>query len=183
MQTKERLYSKTARVLHGWSTDTRFTTSGGLPMDLPMERNRQRRSFEDLVEKHAPGNHPGTVLKELLRRGNVDVLEGDIIRFKSATTQAKGVTSATVARAASRMNRLGMTLFQNILDPEQSRLYEETGTLTLSARQLAILRPVLEKRAKAFIKAVEDEVAARGVKDSDDDRKTMGVGVFSWDEG
>jgi hypothetical protein len=81
------------------------------------------------------------------------------------------------------MNRLGMTLFQNILDPEQSRLYEETGTLTLSARQLAILRPVLEKRAKAFIKAVEDEVAARGVKDSDDDRKTMGVGVFSWDEG
>jgi hypothetical protein len=39
------------------------------------------------------------------------------------------------------------------------------------------------ERAKAFIKAVEDEVAARGVKDSDDDRKTMGVGVFSWDEG
>ena len=183
MQTKERLYSKTARVLHGWSTDTRFTTSGGLPMDLPLERNRQRRSFEDLVEKHAPGNHPGTVLKELLRRGNVDVLDSDIIRFKSATTQAKGVTSATVARAASRMNRLGMTLFQNILDPEQARLYEETGKLTLSARQLAILRPVLEKRAKAFIKAVEDEVAARGVKDSDDDRKTMGVGVFSWDEG
>lgn len=182
MQTKERLYSKSARVLHGWTTDTRFTTSGGLPMDLPLERNRQRRSFEDLVEKHAPGSFPGTVLKELLRRGNVDVLEGDLIRFKSATTRAKGVTAATVAKAASRMNRLGMTLFQNLLDPEQARLYEETGEITLSARQLAIIRPILEKRAKAFIKSVEDEFAPRGVKDSDGDRKVLGVGVFSWDE-
>jgi len=50
METKGRLYSKSARVLHGWSTDTRFTTSGGLPMDLPIERNKQRRSFEDLVD-------------------------------------------------------------------------------------------------------------------------------------
>lgn len=100
MQIKERLYSKSARVLNGWSTDPRLTASGGSPLDLPIERNKQRRSFEDLVDKYAPGNHPGTVLKELKRRGNVELLDGDVVRFKSANTQARGVTPATVSKAA-----------------------------------------------------------------------------------
>jgi hypothetical protein len=122
LQIKERLYSKSARVLNGWSTDPRLTASGGSPLDLPLERNKQRRSFEDLVDKYAPGNHPGTVLKELKRRGNVELLDGDVVRFKSANTQARGVTPATVSKAALRMNRLGKTLFQKILDPETMRL-------------------------------------------------------------
>src|ERR1700686_2157620 len=138
MKTKERLYSKSARILTGWTTDPRFTTSGGHPLDLPKERNKQHKSFEDLVDKYAPGNHPGSVLKELRRRGNVELLKGNILRFKSANTQAKGVTPATVSKAALRMNRLGKTLFQKILDPEQVRLYEETGKIMLSARQMAI---------------------------------------------
>jgi hypothetical protein len=182
MQSKERLYSKAARVLNGWSTDPRFTGSGGSPLDLPLERNKQRRSFDDLVDKYAPGNHPGTVLKELRRRGNVEFLDGEILRFKSANTQAKGVTPATVSKAALRMNRLGRTLFQKILDPEQTRLYEETGKIALSAKQLAIIGPVLERRAKTFLKAVEDEFGTHSARASDD-AKTIGVGVFSWDDG
>src|SRR5580700_5436341 len=85
----------------GWPTDLRFMTGGGLPLDLPMERNKQRRSFEDLVDKYAPGNHPGSVLKELRRRGNVEILDDEIIRFKSTTTRASGLTKANVAQAAS----------------------------------------------------------------------------------
>src|SRR6202166_4643324 len=116
MEEKQRLYSKSARVLLGWTTDPRFMTSGGLPLDLPMERNKQRRGFEDLVDKYAPGNHPGSVLKELRRRGNVALLGDDIVRFKTLTTRTGGATEANVAQAAKRMKRLGETLFQNILD-------------------------------------------------------------------
>jgi hypothetical protein len=112
----------------------------------------------------------------------VELLDGDVVRFKSANTQARGVTPATVSKAALRMNRLGKTLFQKILDPETMRLYEETGKITLSARQMAIIRPVLEERAKNFVKSIESEFAARSVKDPDDP-KSIGVGVFSWDEG
>ena len=181
MQIKERLHSKSAWVLDGWSTDPRFTASGGSPLDLPLERNKQRRSFEDLVDKYAPGNHPGTVLKELRRRGNVELVDGEVVRFKSANTQARGMTPTTVSKAALRMNRLGNTLFQKILDPEAMRLYEETGKITLSARQMAIIRPVLEERARNFIKSIESEFAVRSVNETDDP-KDMGVGVFSWDE-
>jgi hypothetical protein len=91
------------------------------------------------------------------------------------------MTPATVSKAALRMNRLGKTLFQKILDPEAMRLYEETGKMTISARQMAIIRPVLEERTRSFIKSIESEFAPRGVRDTDDP-KGIGVGVFSWDE-
>src|SRR5271167_1417673 len=125
MEKKKGLYSKSARVLTGWTADPRFMTSGGLPLDLPMERNKQRRSFEDLVDRYAPGNHPGSVLKELRRRGNVELLDGEVIRFKSSTSRTSGVTKANMEHAAIRMKRLGDTLFQGIMDTEQSRLYTE----------------------------------------------------------
>ena len=182
MQTKERLYSKSARVLSGWSTDARYMTSGGQPMDLPMERNKQRRSFEDLVDKYAPGNHPGTVLKELKRRGNVELLDGAIIRFKGTKTRATGATEKNVAQAAKRMKRLGETLFQNILDPQSMRLYLETQNIRLSAKQIALLRPVLERRAKTFIAALDGELQARSGSGLEDEPRQLGISVFSWDE-
>jgi Family of unknown function (DUF6502) len=182
MEKKERLYSKSARVLTGWTTDSRFMTSGGLPLDLPMERNKQLRSFEDLVDKYAPGNHPGSVLKELRRRGNVELLDDEIIRFKSATTRSLGVTKANVAQAATRMKRLGDTLVQNILDTTPSRLYLETKTANLDAQQLAIIRAILERRANAFLTSVEGNIRARSTTAHEGKTKRMGVGVFSWEE-
>lgn len=181
LETKERLYSKSAKVLNGWTTDPRFATSGGQPLDLPMERNRQRRSFEDLVAKFAPGTYHRTVLKELKRRGNVTVLADDIIRLKSMTVQPKGITAATVAKTAQRMNRLGSTLLQRMLEPEQARLYEETGQFVLNAEQLRILRPVLEQRARVFLKGIEAEFGRQRTQATPDAR-SMAVSVFAWED-
>jgi Family of unknown function (DUF6502) len=182
MEKKKGLYSKSARVLNGWTTDPRYMTSGGLPLDLPMERNKERRSFEDLVDKYAPGNHPGSVLKELRRRGNVELLDGEVIRFKSSTTRTSGVTKANVAQAAIRIKRLGDTLFQGVLDTEQSRLYVETKTMQLNAKQLALIRAVLERRANTFLTALEGEFRARTAPEANGETKRMGVSVFSWEE-
>lgn len=183
MQTKERLYSKSARVLTGWTTDSRFTTSGGQPLDLPMERNKRHKSFEDLVDKYAPGNHPGSVLKELKRRGNVELVEPDIVRFKNLSAQSTGATENNVAQAAKRMKRLGETLFQNILNEESSRLYAEMKTIRLTDKEIALIRPVLVRRAKTFLDALEAEFPARGAAQvQDGTKKKIGVSVFSWDE-
>jgi hypothetical protein len=182
MKTKERLYSKSARILAGWTSDPRFTTSGGQPLDLPKERNKQHRSFEDLVDKYAPGNHPGSVLKELKRRGNVELIDPDIIRFKSLSTRTSGATEANVAQAAKRLKRLGETLFQNILETHQARVYLETKSILLSAKELALIRPVLERRAKTFLEALENEFRARSATSLHDNAKKIGVSVFSWDD-
>jgi hypothetical protein len=181
MEKKQRLYSKGARVLLGWTTDPRFMTSGGLPLDLPMERSKQRRSFEDLVDKYAPGNHPGSVLKELRRRGNVDLLN-DIVRFKGTTSRSSGLTTSNVASVARRMKRLGDTLVHNIVSAKQSRLYAETKTLSLDVGQLALIRAVLERRAKTFITALESECQTRILTGVNGNAKRMGVSVFAWEE-
>jgi len=47
---------------------------------------------------------------------------------------------------------------------------------------MQIIRPILEDHAKNFSKSVESEFVDRAVKDADD-QKSIGVGVFSWDEG
>jgi hypothetical protein len=182
MQKKQRLYSKSARVLLGWTTDSRFKTSGGLPLDLPLERSKQRRSFEDLVDKYAPGNHPGSVLKELRRRGNVDLLDGDVVRFKGTTTRSGGLTKANVAGAARRIKRLGDTLVHNIVNTEQSRLFAETKALSLNNKQIALIRAVLERRARTFIGALESECQTRIVTSRNGKAKRMGVSVFAWEE-
>jgi len=182
MERKQRLYSKSARVLLGWTTDPRFVTGGGQPLDLPMERSKQRRSFEDLVDKYAPGNHPGSVLKELRRRGNVVLLDGDIVRFKGTTTRSSGLTKSTVAAAARSIKHLGDTLVHNIVSAEQSRLYAETKTLILSTEQLALIRFVLERRARTFIAALESECESRIVTGGNGKAKRMGVSVFAWEE-
>jgi hypothetical protein len=182
METKQRLYSKSARVLLGWTTDPRFMTSGGLPLDLPIEPNKQRRGFEDLVDKYAPSTHPGSVLKELRRRGNVALLGDDIVRFKGTTIRSSGLTKSNVAGAARRIKRLGDTLVHNIVNAEQSRLYAETKTLSLNAEQLALIRAVLERRAKTFVTALESECQTRIVDSVHGNAKRMGVSVFAWEE-
>jgi hypothetical protein len=181
MEKKQRLYSKSARVLLGWTTDPRFMTSGALPLDLPLERSKQRRSFADLVDKYAPGNHPGSVLKELRRRGNVDLLN-DIVRFKGTTTRSSGLTKSNVAGVALRMKHLGDTLVHNIVSAQQSRLCAETKTLSLDVEQLALIRAVLERRAKTFISALESECQTRIVTGVGGRAKRMGVSVFAWEE-
>jgi hypothetical protein len=180
METKQRLYSKSARILLGWTTNPHFMTSGGLPLDLPVERNKQHRSFEDLVGRYAPGNHPGSVLKELRRRGNVEVVDDVIVRFKGLTTRSNGLTQSNVAGAARRMRRLGDTLLHNIVNTDPSRLYSETKPFSIPIDQLPHLRLLLERRAKAFIDALESECATRDVSKARKNTKQMGVSVFGW---
>jgi hypothetical protein len=182
MQKKQRLYSKSTRILLGWAADPRFLTSGGQPLDLPVERNRERRSFEDLVEKYAPGNHPGSVLKELRRRRMVEVLNDDIVRYRSPTPRSVGITKSNVAVAARRLKHLGDTLFQNISNPAQVRYFAETKAINLTAQQLLVIQAVLERRAKTFLDSVENEIQSRSAASLHGDTKRMGVAVYSWED-
>jgi hypothetical protein len=47
----------------------------------------------------APSTPFGTLLKELTRRGQVQVLDGEIVRFKRATVQRGGMTPAFLSES------------------------------------------------------------------------------------
>jgi hypothetical protein len=179
MQARERTSSKAARVVHGWTTDPRFLTSGGLPLDLPIKRNREKRSFKDLVSKYAPSTHAGTLLKEMTRREQVQVIDGEIVRYRRATTRLGGLSPQAIAEASKRVKKLGQTLFENLSDSATPTFYDESETINLSAEQIALVRPILERRARTFLKAIETEFAGRGRAVKDEEAE-LGVSVFSW---
>jgi hypothetical protein len=179
MQARERTSSKAARVVQGWTTDPRFMNSGGMPLDLPIRRSRERRSFKDLVGKYAPSTHPGSLLKEMTRREQVEVLDGEIVRYRRATTKLTGLTPQAIAEASKYVKRLGQTVFANLSDDTPATFFDETGTIKISAAQLALIRPIIERRARTFLNALESEFGARGLEVRDEETE-FGVGVFSW---
>jgi hypothetical protein len=168
MQTKERLYSRSAHVLQGCTTDPKFLSSAGLPLDLPMEASPKHRSFEELVDKYAAGKIASTVLKELQRRGNVELLDGDIVRYRSSTARPRG---ATEAGAAKLVKRLGDTLFRSLLDPEHIHVDVATKPINLTQQQLAALIPEIERSANLYLAGVERQIQARGAAGVNDNPK------------
>ena len=180
-EVREAATSKSAKVIEGWTKDPAFMTSGGHPSDLPIQRIGKHRSFKDLVKKYAPKTPFGTLLKELTRRGHVQVLEGEIVRFKRATAKRGGLTPAAIADASGKVKKLATALYQALGDTESKQVYEESGTLKLSAQQIALMRPMLERRVKAFLIGVENEFRGQVDKDRVEEQE-FGVSVFSWTE-
>ena len=67
MQKKANQHSKSERVLSLWNKNSRYLSTSGLPLDLPLELQPEGPSFSELVDKALPGKLPKTVLKELRR--------------------------------------------------------------------------------------------------------------------
>jgi hypothetical protein len=183
MESKERSFSRSHRLMRGWSTDPAFTTSGGQPLNLPLLRNEQGRSFEELVAKYLPGiNQLGSVLKELRRRGLVQVLPNEIIRFRGVTASPIGLNAKNVAYAAERLQRLGSTVLHNIRDAGHRRLYQETKSVKVPTGLLSRKIPLLERSAKAFLDAFEDELKANSYGSRRSGGTRIGASVFLWEE-
>jgi hypothetical protein len=110
MQKKARQHSKSERILSLWSKNTRYLLTGGLPLDLPLELQPEGPSFSELVSKGLPGNLPKTVLKELRRRGLVQLLPDEIVRYRKTTALPTELNTTALAYAAEQMRLLGNTL-------------------------------------------------------------------------
>ena len=100
MQKKARQHSKSERILSLWSKSTRYLSTSGLPLDLPLELQPEAPSFSELVDKALPGKLPKTVLKELRRRGLVQLLPDEIVRYRKTTALPTELNTTALAYAA-----------------------------------------------------------------------------------
>lgn len=179
LETREQSPSKAARVIEGWLKDPAYLTSGGHPSDLPIKRLGKHKGFKDLIAKYAPSTPFGTLLKELTRRGHVQVLDGEIVRFKRATARRGGMTATAIADASQKVKRLADNLYQGLIDQNVENLYEESPPLKMTEQQAALMRPRLERLIKSFLNSVENE--SRTYDESAPGEKVdFGVSVHSW---
>jgi hypothetical protein len=187
MQKKARQHSKSERILSLWSKSTRYLSTSGLPLDLPLELQPEGPSFSELVAKALPGKLPKTVLKELRRRGLVQLLPDEIVRYRKATALPTELSTTALAYAAEQMRLLGDTLLQSMRDPADPRprefpAYVASEPIEVPSEVLDLSRPAMLERIGSFIQGIETEFGHRSGKSrkSKAPRKTIGVSVYTW---
>jgi hypothetical protein len=176
MQKKARQHSKSERILTLWSKNTRYLSTSGLPLD-----------FAELVDTAWPGKLPRTVLKELRRRGLVQLLPDEIVRYRKTTALPTELNTTALAYAAEQLRLLGNTLVQSMRDPADAAprefaAYVASEPIKVASDVLDISQPAMLARIASFIQGIEIEFG-RGASKSRKSKapsKTIGVSVYTW---
>jgi len=186
MEKKSR-HSKSERVLALWSKTNRYLSTSGLPLDLPLDLQPEGPSFSELVDKAIPGSLPRTVLKELRRRGLVQLLPDEIIRYRKTSALPTELSTQALAFAAEQMRLLGNTLMQSMKEPTDSAprefaAYVASQPITVPSEVLEISQTAMMQRFSAFIQGIEIEFGRSAAKSrkSKSPSKTIGVSVYTW---
>jgi hypothetical protein len=186
MQKKARTHSKSERILTLWSKSSRYLSTSGLPLDLPLDLQPEAPSFSELVEKALPGKLPKTVLKELRRRGLVQLLPDEIVRYRKTTALPTELSATALAYAAEQMRLLGDTLLQSMRDPADLKprelAYVASDPIQVPKDLLEISQPAMLARIASFMQGIEIEFGRKSGKSrkSKGPSKTIGVSVYTW---
>ena len=187
MQKKARQHSKSERILSLWSKSTRYLSTSGLPLDLPLELQPEGPSFSELVDKALPGKLPKAVLKELRRRALVQLLPDEIVRYRKMTALPTELSTTALAYAAEQMRLLGNTLVRSMRDPTDAgprefAAYVASEPIKMSSEVLETSQPAMLARIASFIQGIEIEFgrAASKSRKTKAPSNTIGLSVYTW---
>lgn len=173
------------RVVGQWLYDPRFASEPGVPAVLPLASDE--RSFRELVSSISSDVNPGTVLKELLRLGQV-AREGEVVRLT--------VKSFTPRRDADESLRLYAADGDDLLHAVEENISGDAGSPHLHAKteydnigedSLPEIRKwfidegmALHRRARDFLSRLDHDV---GCGDRPGGRRfRVALGTFSFME-
>jgi hypothetical protein len=126
-------------------------------------------------------------LKELRRRGLVQLLPDEIVRYRKTTALPTELSTTALAYAADQLRLLGNTLVQSMRDPADTgprefAAYVASEPIKVSSEVLEISQPAMLARIASFIQGIEIEFgrAASKARKSKAPSKTIGVSVYTW---
>ena len=187
MKKKAQQHSKSERILRLWSEGTRYRSTSGLPLDLPLDLQVEGPSFTELVDKALPGKLPKHVLKDLRRRGLVQLLPDEIVRYRRGVRALPTELSATaLAYAANQMRLLGNALLQTMTATTDNRkkevtVYVASEPVEIPADLIGVSHPAMLARIESFIRGFELEFG-RGtkVRKRKGPSERIGVSIYTW---
>lgn len=164
-----------SRVLLGWHTDARFSSSDGRPADLSGEQ------FRELYDTFSGKVVPMTaMLKELLNVGAVEMTDEGRLRVLTRSFMPRTTDPAALRRVAMAIRDLAQTGSHNLFRPDEQRTrFERFATNQLvPASEADAFRDFLEAEGQAFLERVDDWLAERECADGEEQSIRMGVGVY-----
>lgn len=166
MRKKSKQHSKSARVLDLWKSDPRFVNSSGGPLGLPVDHQLSGPSFEDLVAEALPHTRHANVLKDLKRRGLIQVTD-DIVRIRKVPRPLPTELNAqSLSMIAEQMRLVGSTLLQSIENPEGQganplALFASSEPVRIPAERLESIRSALQEQVANFVHGFERDLARK----------------------
>jgi hypothetical protein len=163
MEGKSKQYSKSEKVLMLWRTDERYKSVNGVPLKLPLELTPDGPSFAELVQKALPGRHPANVLKDLKRRGHVQMLSDEIVGYKrGGGAPATKFSTDIVSSLSLKLRAHGDALLHAVLDEKQKAagapsIYLSSEPVKVPVDQLKNSESALAERILNFFQRIETE--------------------------
>jgi hypothetical protein len=174
---------RASRVLAGWHDDVDFQAANGEPALLSI---RGPRSFQQLADQYSGGIYFQTLLSELIRVGAVRRVHGNRVRALRRFPATGGASSESLDGIGETVGDLLETLERNLSAKTNDHLPVRTLTLNVSSRALPLFRAQLARRADGLLEVMDSflqthrvEADSTGDEASENERITLGVGVFA----
>ena len=167
------------RLIGGWTSDPKFTTSGGQPRDLPLSSEDGSLTFEDLARAYLPGISAGSALRELRRHSLIQILPDEIVRLRRLMSRPVGMSAESIENACGILQKLVATIQFNLRNADSPRLYLEMKDLYVRTERLPIIRAVMERRAKTFVQALDKELRLESSGRRGTGKKRIGLSVLA----
>ncbi len=168
LEGKAKHYSKSEKVLALWRTDQRYRSVNGVPLKLPLDLTPDGPSFAELVQKALPGKHPANVLKDLKRRGHIQMLSDEIVSYRrGGGAPATKLSVDGISQLALRLRQHGDALLYSVLDEKQKAtappsIYLSSEPVKVPLDQLTNAHSALAERILNFFQRIETEFGKSG---------------------
>ena len=184
---------KSDRVLNLWNT--LYLSNSGLPLDLPFDfvggPKNANVSFAALVRKALPGHLPKNVLKDLTRRGLVQLLQDGIIRYRPgaiAAADSHAAPTAGLEFVVQHLTLLGKTLLQRQrttlahAPPNDLAIYAPSAVMALPPDRDSLSQSDLVELFKSFIQDCQIRINPKSKTKfrKAEGTRQLGISVFTW---
>ncbi len=186
LRKKAQHSSKAGRVIDLWKTTPRYLNASGSPLALPLDFQAGSPSFEELVEAALPGKRHLNVLKDLRRRGLVQLLPDEIVRLpRIARPLPSELSGKSLSFIADQMRAVGNTLLQNILAAEKKPsdplgVFVSGDPIEVPDDAAGSIRALLQERIAALVQGIErDLIRTAKSKKEKSSRRTLTVSAYT----
>jgi hypothetical protein len=175
-----------SEILHRWHAEQEFLEPSGRPSILPF--SGETGSFSSLVKRFGGDIPPGAMRTELKRVGAIEEAADGNLKVVNRTVHPEGAHEKLVAALVHAVYPLVSTVSHNVDPDRDTDSWAQMSTFSQSIRKTDVprLRRISYDRLSEVAESFDDLVMAYEAlhdnDDSDDDKNTVAVGVFYFEE-
>lgn len=173
-------YNRAVRVISGWTNDSRFTSSSGVPLPLPMEQGDH--SFAALVKDYS-GDIPTKAMFDLLEASEcVKKIDGQIYLIRHAYVPGND-SMDVIGILGADTNELIETIDHNLTCIDEERRYQRKVSSSLLAESAVNeFQDYASKRSQVLLEELDAWISNHEVTTDEDEARYVSLGIYYFEK-